>query len=277
MSRYSFIDDNINLTGKQCFCIDVNSTNSPFIIGGNQTIQPEPSLRSQSPLRPQSPSSPKKPSGPDSSPRPHSPLRLHSSLRLSSPQSSPRPHSPLRLSSPQSPIQTINVSAPTSVPPESLIRGYETRKSKNENLGQDYLLTPEVINSNIKEQQVIKKVNTLLNEVYSNVQKDILGANAAVIDISKTSMTSMPVDNTKSKIDLNTMANDKFVGKKALRKSSSNLNLFEGFEQSGCTDVCKPKKYSNRNTRRYKKTKSNENTYLLIAIILLLLFSWFKK
>jgi len=162
------------------------------------------------------------------------------------------------------------------VPHESLINGYDSKNFDHQLLSSNYLLTPNVINSNVKEQNVIKTVNTLLNQVYTNVQKDILGSNAAEIDIPKTSMTSMPVDKIE-KNNLNSMANDKQVGKKTLRKSSSNLNLFEGFEQSGCTDVCKPKRNTRRYTRRYKKPKSNENIYLLIAIILFLLFSWFKK
>ena len=213
MSRYSFIDENVNLTGKQCFCIDVNSTNSPFIIGGNQLTQPLLSARPQS----------------------------------------PRSQSPTR---PQSPSKLVSAPAPVAVPPEALIRGYEGKYSE---LTNDYLLTPNVINSNKKEKQVINTVNELLAQAYSNVQKEILGSNAAEIDIPKTSMTVMPDETktktktkskskSKSKVDLNTMANDKLVGKKTFRKSSSNLNLFEGFEQSGCKDVCKPsnsvKKYS---------------------------------
>jgi len=220
MSRYSFIDDNINLTGKQCFCIDVNSTNSPFINEGNQIIRPQSPTRSQSPSR--------------------------------------------------------SVYAPAPISVSSQVSGYEGKHFDHQSLSSDYLLTPNVINSNPKEQNIITTVNSLLNQVYSNVQKDILESNAPEIDIPKTSMTSMPVDTVKSKIDLNTMANDKLVGKKTVRKSSGNLNLFEGFEQSGCTDVCKPK---NRKIKyvRSSKSKSNENIYLLVVIVLFLLLSWFKK
>ncbi len=243
MSRYSFIDENVNLTGKQCFCIDVNSTNSPFIIGGNQLTQPLLSAKPQSPTRPQSPS------------------------------------------------KIVSAPAPVAVPPEALIRGYEGKYSEHQGLTNDYLLTPNVINSNKKEKQVINTVNELLAQAYSNVQKEILGSNAAEMDIPKTSMTVMPDETktktktktkskSKSKVDLNTMANDKLVGKKTFRKSSSNLNLFEGFEESGCKDVCKPsnsvKKYS-RVKSSSSKSKSNENLYLFVMILLLFACSWFKK
>jgi hypothetical protein len=217
MSRYSFIDDNINLTGKQCFCIDVNSNNSPFIIeGGNQNVQPQ----------------------------------------------SPRANT-------QSPAQIV--SAP--VASELSISGYENKKSDTRSLPSDYLLTPNVINSNAREQNIINKVNSMLTQVYSNVQKDIIGSNEAEIDIPKNSLTLIDDKEVMPKIDLNKMANDKQVGKKTIRKSSGNLNLFEGFEQSGCTDICKPSnKYKNKS-----KFKFNENFILLAVIVLFLLISWFKK
>ncbi len=267
MSRYSFIDDNINLTGKQCFCIDVNSSNSPFIIGGmsfQDGMRPNIAERPQSPrsVRPQSPTSV----------RPQSPT----SVRPQSPRSV-RPQSP-RSVRPQSPIKNISL-APSPV--AGGILGYENKKSDHQTLTSDYLLTPNVINSNPREQEIIKTVNTMLTQVYSNVQKEILGSNAAEIDIPKNSLTQMPSDDTKtkSKIDLNKMANDKQVGKKTVRKSSSNLNLFEGFQQSGCSDVCKPKKYSRVKSSSKTKSKfgSNENIYLLVIIVLFLLVSWFKK
>jgi hypothetical protein len=42
MSRYSFIDETINMSGKQCFCIDVNSSNSPFVTTGVSETRPQP-------------------------------------------------------------------------------------------------------------------------------------------------------------------------------------------------------------------------------------------
>lgn len=51
MSRYSFIDETINISGKQCFCIDVNSTNSPFVtIGVDGTRQPQNVLPNTAPM-----------------------------------------------------------------------------------------------------------------------------------------------------------------------------------------------------------------------------------
>jgi len=222
MSRYSFIDDNINLTGKQCFCIDVNSTNSPFIIGGNQSTQPQPQ----------------------------------------SPRSGTQPPSQI-------------VSAP--VASELSISGYENKKSDIRSLPSDYLLTPNVINSNTREQNIINTVNNMLTQVYSNVQKDIIGSNEAEIDIPKNSLTLLNDKEVTPKIDLNKMANDKQVGKKTLRKSSGNLNLFEGFEQSGCTNICKPSNKSKSKSKSNFKYKFNENLILLAAIVLFLLISWFKK
>jgi hypothetical protein len=40
MSRFSFIDENVNITGKQCFCIDSNSLKQVFI---NTSPSPSPS------------------------------------------------------------------------------------------------------------------------------------------------------------------------------------------------------------------------------------------
>lgn len=241
MSRYSFIDENINMSGKQCFCIDVNSSNSPFIIGGNQSTQPEP----QSPKSTQVP-------------------LTHTLAHTPAP----------------APVPVGGVGS--GVVDHVGIGGYENKKSSLQSLGSDYLLTPNVIDSKpSKEQEMIKTVNTLLTQVYSNVQKDFLGSNAAEIDIPKNSLTqeNSGADKSKSKINLNTMANDKQVGKKTYRKSASNLNLFEGFEQSGCTDVCKGKKYARVGASKVRKSdaKSNENIYLLVIIALFLLVSWFKK
>ena len=72
------------------------------------------------------------------------------------------------------------------------------------------------------------------------------------------------------------MANDNKVGKKTLRKSSSNLSLFENFSTNECIDTCKlkPKRQAKPNRR---SQISNENMYLIIIIVILLLVSWFKK
>ena len=35
MLRYSFIDTNLNDPNKQCFCIDVNTSKSPFVYADN--------------------------------------------------------------------------------------------------------------------------------------------------------------------------------------------------------------------------------------------------
>ena len=215
MSRYSFIDENINTSGKQCFCIDVNSTNLPFINTNQFTV-------------------------------------------ASSPVDAPLQNTLKKLDS------------------------YQTIQSD-----QSFLLSPQVIgaSSTDREKKLIDTVNTLLTQVYTNVsnQKDIKTLDEQIIDIPKTSLTIDTNPKLVSKIDLNKMANDKKIGKKTYRKSSSNLNLFEGFQNNECNKTCTRKPSRERRTHRKKRnirkktSPINENFYLLIIIVLLLLCSWFKK
>jgi hypothetical protein len=205
MSRYSFIDENINSSGKQCFCIDVNSTNSPFVNVSQASL-------------PQS--------------------------QNSQPVSSP---------------------APVDTTPKKIDSYQMINKDQN------YLLTPQVIGSGSeRERNMIETINNLMTQTYSNIstQKDFQAVNAPTIDTIKQKSSDL-------------MGNDTQVGKKTLRKSSSNLNLFEGFETPGCTNVCKPSnksKHSRVNKYRHNKSnKSNDNLYLVIIILAFLLCSWFKK
>jgi hypothetical protein len=42
MSKYSFIEAELNTPGKQCFCIDINSSNTPFTYASQITSTPTP-------------------------------------------------------------------------------------------------------------------------------------------------------------------------------------------------------------------------------------------
>jgi hypothetical protein len=245
MSRYSFIDENINTSGKQCFCIDVNSKNSPFI-------------------------------------------DVNTSINTLV----------------NAPVTAL-VNAPVTAPLQNISKKTETYQMIKPE--QNYLLTPQVINSS-REKNMIDTINSLMTQTYSNIstQKDFQVSNAPTNNVSKISLTTVKKPDTKTKIKtksqaksiLNTMANDTKVGKKTYRKSSSNLDLFEGFDDSsnpgGCDNVCKPLNKSKNNLHPYKSnsksnTKSNYNTkpksnyntndnmYLLIIILVFLLCSWFKK
>ena len=222
MSRYSFIDENINTSGKQCFCIDVNSKNSPFVNVSQANIST-------------------------------------TNIPTSSPVEAPLQNIPKK-------IQTYEMIKPD----------------------QNYLLTPQVIDSS-REKNMIETINSLMAQTYTNIssEKDFQASNAPTIDLPKTSLTVESKQEPKSQINLNTMANDTKVGKKTYRKSSSNLNLFEGFESNsgvgGCDNVCKPSnksKYARVHSSKYKTKSKNNNTdniYLVIIILAFLLCSWFKK
>lgn len=248
MSRYSFIDDNINISGKQCFCIDANSKNSPFV-GTSQanlpTIYSDSSTRS------------------DSSTSSDSPTRSDSPTFSDSPTSSDSSHHLGHA--------------------DRVISNSKSKSARKIKSGESYMLTPEVIGLS-REQKMIQQMDRLLNQTYTNISNgsQIQAANEPIIDITKNSLTIDPNSEKNEKINLNTMANDKYIGKKTYRKSTSNLDLFEGFENKGCTNVCKPKK-SNKFNKYIKSNKSNEsnvlneNFYLFIIIVIFLVCSWFSK
>lgn len=233
MSRYSFIDENINVSGKQCFCIDVNSSNSPFV----NISQPN--------------------------------IHIGTTGAVSS-------------------IAPAPVTVPSEMS-ENVPKKTDTHQMINNE--QNYLLTPQVIGLNKeKELNMINTINSLMTQTYSAIksqpqtQSQIQASNATTIDAPKTSLTTD--SKSDSNINLNTMANDNQIGKKTYRKSSSNLNLFEGFENAseGCNNVCKPSKtQSNKKRVRIHSRDSrsnygsNDNLYLVIIILAFLLCSWFKK
>jgi hypothetical protein len=234
MSKYSFIDSDPNIPGKQCFCVDTNSA-AQFTYANPITNITKPYFNKRVHDNTYERSI-------------HNLNKITSQAPVSIDQNQVPSPAPIDVEQVSAPVSVEQVSAPVSVEqvsaPVSVEQTQVPSPASVSFEDQTFLLSPQVRNgTSDREKRLINTVNNLLTQTVNNLgpsptpYSNIVAANQIVSNLPNNSLT---VDNDNSvspNINLNTMAN--LDSKKNYRTNSSNLSLFENFEQDNCNTSCK--------------------------------------